>query len=347
VTDWGEGLTAWYQAQSRDLPWRRACGPYPVWVSEAMLQQTTVAAVLPYFKRWMARFPTVEALAEADLEDALAVWAGLGYYRRCRSLHDGARTVAARGWPADYGEWLRLPGVGPYTAAALASIVGGEPRAAVDGNVVRVYARLNNDHRAGPALHRAACSWAEGVLDRCDPGTWNQALMELGATVCKPRAPECGACPVARACRGLAAGSVAGLPKRAPRPAPVRSERTMVVPLSHDRVGLVKAPAGRWWHGLWEFPQSEDPAEWLSKLRPSRVDAAGGFSYTVTRHRVALNVVVATGCAEGPEFEWRRWDDVSGLALASPTRRALSLAPVVRAARQESRVHGQADDGDG
>ncbi|HVJ89394.1 MAG TPA: A/G-specific adenine glycosylase, partial [Labilithrix sp.] len=201
-----QALLAWYAAERRDLPWRRTRDPWAIWVSEIMLQQTRVETVKPYFERFMQRFPTPLALAEAPEDQVLAAWSGLGYYRRARMLHAGARVVAQRsGMPADRDGLLELPGIGRYTAGAIASIAYGERVGLVDGNVARVFARIfaidDDMKRAGM---RRAEQLAEELVPERAPGDWNQALMELGATICTPRAPSCERCPVFRSCRAHA-----------------------------------------------------------------------------------------------------------------------------------------------
>src|SRR5215469_12751366 len=192
-------LLAWYDANARDLPWRKDQDPYRVWVSEIMLQQTRVAAVVEHYHEFLRRFPTVKKLAAAREPSVLAAWSGLGYYRRARMLHAAAKVVAReRGgtFPHTAAQWRELPGIGRYTAAAIASIAFGECVALVDGNVERVLQRVSGERLAGESLWNAA----ESLLDRGRPGDFNQALMELGATVCTPRTPACLTCPVMQTC---------------------------------------------------------------------------------------------------------------------------------------------------
>ena len=194
-----DALLAWYRRHRRDLPWRRTRDPYAIWVSEVMLQQTRVAAVLEHYARWMARFPTVQSLAEADEPEVLAYWSGLGYYRRAHFLHAGARAVLAERsgrLPRTAAELKKLPGIGDYTSAAIASIAFGEAVAVLDGNVERVLLRLE-----GPASGAALRARAAALLSPEHPADHNQAMMELGATVCLPRAPLCLSCPVQPWCR--------------------------------------------------------------------------------------------------------------------------------------------------
>ncbi len=202
-------LLAWYEAHARELPWRESRDPYRVWVSEIMLQQTRVAAVIAHYHEFLRRFPTVEKLAAAREASVLAAWSGLGYYRRARMMHAAAKVIVREmggQFPSSAAAWRELPGIGRYTSAAIASIAFDEPVAVVDGNVERVVARVCGRQLAGEELWAAA----EAMLDRQRPGDFNQAMMELGATVCTPRGPACLTCPVVELCaaRGEMAGAV-------------------------------------------------------------------------------------------------------------------------------------------
>jgi A/G-specific adenine glycosylase len=239
-------LLRWYDENQRSLPWRGERDPYRVWISEVMLQQTRVNAVKDHYRRFLERFPTVQSLARAKPAAVLAAWSGLGYYRRARALHAAARQVARSGaFPRSSDEWRQLPGIGRYTAAAIASIAFGEPRAVVDGNVERVFARMFN-------LSGEDC-WhiAEQLLSRTRPGDFNQALMELGATVCLPRAPMCHACPIAADCN--ARGQIANV---APQP---RNKQDVAFELrQHGKlIRLTKRPArSSLMPNMWELPPS-------------------------------------------------------------------------------------------
>ncbi|MFI5119431.1 MAG: A/G-specific adenine glycosylase [Thermoanaerobaculia bacterium] len=218
-------LARWYGRAKRDLPWRRTRDPYAIWISEVMLQQTTVEVVIPRWQRFLARFPTVEALARAQETTVLAEWSGLGYYGRARNLHRAARAVASVGsFPRTLEGWRGLPGVGAYTAAAITSISFGVREPAVDGNVVRVLCRLHAlplDPKA-PATLAKVRALARTLVPARNPGNHNQALMELGALVCTPRAPRCRSCPLRGACRAAASGKTERFPRR-PLPAKPRS----------------------------------------------------------------------------------------------------------------------------
>jgi A/G-specific adenine glycosylase len=258
-------LLAWYRTHRRDLPWRRTRDPYAIWVSEIMLQQTRVATAIPYYERFLARFPDVHALARARVDDVLALWSGLGYYRRARHLHAAARLLARAGFPGTEGEWRALPGIGPYAAAAIASIAFGARAAAVDGNVVRVVSRLHalRDARGVRAL-------AERWLSPRAPGDHNQAVMELGATVCTPRAPACPRCPLQSHC----AGKVAPLRYPAPRRRPPAVEERLSVALiaRGGRLQLRRRPGHGLLAGMWELPPARPRGKPLAVVRHSVLD---------------------------------------------------------------------------
>lgn len=256
-------LLEWYADQARDLPWRQSRDPYAIWISEVMLQQTRVEVVTGRWQRFLDRFPDIEALASASEAEVLAEWAGLGYYRRVRSLHRAARELVDRGvtnLPPNAAELRLLPGFGAYTAGAVASIAFGERVPAVDGNVERVFARLlalPGDPAKGEekVAVRAA---AELLLDRVDPARLNQALMELGATVCTPRAPKCDRCPWVNRCRAHSLGAVTDYPRRPPRRSGV--DVLSFVAVARDGRGRLlfrRRPTSGHNAGLWELPSTE------------------------------------------------------------------------------------------
>lgn len=252
-----DALRVWFQANARDLPWRRSRDPYRVWVSEVMLQQTRVETVRTYYERFLRRFPDVEALAAAELAEVLRYWQGLGYYRRARHLHAAARQIIRdRGgrWPQTVQEWLALPGVGPYMARAVASIAFGVPTGVVDGNVRRVLARLGGLKQ--PVV-RDLQAWADVLVDPRDPGMFNQAMMELGATVCTPVRPRCSDCPVRAFCRGFSTGQPEQFPAPMRRTGPPE-ERWWVVLWSHRGRWLLGHKRKGLLQDMWLFPMWPD-----------------------------------------------------------------------------------------
>lgn len=257
-------LLAWYDAGHRDLPWRfpqRAADPYRVWVAEVLLQQTQVRAAVPYYRRFVARFPSLEALAAAREDEVLALWSGLGYYARGRNLHAAARQALARhgALPASLEALRALPGFGPYTAGAVASIAFAIPAAAVDGNVARVLARLFlvDGEPAGAPFRRRIDALAGALVDPVRPGDLNQALMELGATVCGKPTPACARCPVAGLCAARAEGREREVPQ--PRRRPGRLAVTVACALVERGGALlfVRRPAEGLFGGLWSPPSAE------------------------------------------------------------------------------------------
>lgn len=256
-------LLAWYRENARDLPWRRTRDPYRVWVSEIMLQQTRVAAVLGYYARFLEAFPTVEALAAAPEEQLLKLWEGLGYYSRARNLQKAARQVMELGgFPDTYAGLLKLPGIGDYTAAAVASASFARAEPAVDGNVLRVVTRLTDCHDdiAVPQTKKNIRTQVRTIFpeSEADIRIFNQALMELGATVCVPNGPpKCLFCPVQGLCLGRARGTAESLPVKAPKKARRVEEKTVFLFLRNGRIALRKRPASGLLAGLWEFPNVE------------------------------------------------------------------------------------------
>ncbi len=304
-------LLDWYDANRRDLPWRRNAEPYRVWVSEIMLQQTRVAAVLDHYARWMERFPTVQTLAAAREQSVLALWSGLGYYHRARRLHQAAKVIVRERkgeFPGTAEGWRELPGIGRYTAAAIGSIAFGEPLAVVDGNVERVIERL-----FGRAEEREL-SWrrAEALLDRGRPGDFNQAMMELGATICTPRAPQCLICPLISWCatRGI----------EAPKPQAARKRQKVHYALARKGDSILLVQRHDDWRrmaGMWELPDlpGRTKAEPLAKFRHSITDT--DYEVFVVRAPAAL---VKSLNGQGRWCNARQWQK---LALTGLTRKVL------------------------
>jgi A/G-specific adenine glycosylase len=313
-------LMAWYAQHKRPLPWRRDRDAYRVWVSEIMLQQTRVAAVLEHYRAFLEAFPTVEALAGAAEEQVLARWSGLGYYRRARMLHQAARVVVKELGgviPRTEAELRKLPGIGRYTAAAIASIAYGEPVAVVDGNVERVLIRLDGEPRSGALAWRRA----QELLDGLHAGDWNQAMMELGATVCTPQNPQCPTCPVGSWCR--APGAATGRPRGArQRVQIVRALIERKLRMHKHCVYLVQRPAdAAKMAGMWELPECAGPAAGqdareVCMVRHSITDT----DYEVRVVRLGLR---ALGAGKKTAGRWVIADEVFELPLTGLTRKIL------------------------
>jgi A/G-specific adenine glycosylase len=317
-------LAEWYRAGRRDLPWRRTRDPWRILVSEVMLQQTRAAVAAPYYERFVEKYPAAEALAAAPEQELLAQWSGLGYYRRARNLQAAAREVAARGgFPAAYEEIRALPGVGEYTAAAVASIAFGLPHAVLDGNVARVLSRAfgeREDIQSAAARARLK-ERAQRLLDEANPGDFNQALMELGATVCLPRNPQCLLCPWRDQCEARAAGLEQELPVKGRRREPVRLELTLCLAERDGAVLMRQREAGAArLAGFWELPEARElpRAEIGGEL--------GWFRHSITKHdyRVAVRAARVKRAPRG--FRWVAREELDGLPLSSMARKALAAA---------------------
>jgi A/G-specific adenine glycosylase len=340
-----DDLLGWYRRNRRPLPWRETSDPYAIWVSEAMLQQTRVETVESYWTRFLERFPTVHELARADEEDVLALWSGLGYYRRARSLHAAAQVIVERHggeFPRTRDELLALPGVGPYTAGAVLSIAFDLPEPLVDGNVGRVFARLFalEGTTGSSELQRDLWQLAGELVPREGAaGDWNQALMELGATVCTPRDPNCPACPLAEGCRARSAGRTAELPWPKPKVPSIEVALETVVVRDGDALLLERRPASGRMAGMWQFPTVERagpggahsglfPSELPAGIRPESGAGLGGFRHGITRHRI--RVELRSGRVSGRVREPLAWvpsERLGELPLTGMTKKTLrSLA---------------------
>jgi A/G-specific adenine glycosylase len=341
-------LLRWYVRERRDLPWRRTRDPYAIWISETMLQQTRVEAVIPYYERFLARFPDVGALASADVEAVYELWAGLGYYSRARNLHAAARRVVDE-WegrlPEQAGALRSLPGIGRYTAGAVASIAFDRPEPVVDGNVARVLARLRGIREDVRSPHGARRLWEEAaqLAAGARPGDLNQALMELGALVCTPRAPRCPDCPVASECDARRAGDTEALPVRPSKRRPRDVQAVAAWLPRRDRVLAVRRSPGGLLGGLWELPggamlPGEEPEAALRRvlrddlgLGFGAAQPCGSVEHVFTHRRLVLHVLrcdAAAGRVRRRGFDGHRWlrpQGMSRLATGGPTRKALAL----------------------
>ena len=325
--DFQNKLLAWYDAHARDLPWRWSRHPYKVWVSEIMLQQTRVAAVIEHYHEFLRRFPTVGKLAAAREASVLAAWSGLGYYRRASMLHAAAKVmVRERGgrFPETTDDWRALPGVGRYTAAAIASIAFGKAVAVVDGNVERVVQRITGQPISGEQLWQQA----ESLLARNRPGDFNQAMMELGATVCTPRAPACLTCPLVELC--VARGELAGGEKKS-------RQLRRVIHYALDRrngsVLLTQRPAeARLMAGMWELPEIPPPADHSAPFLTVR--------HSITATDYTVHVWPVSAPLKG---EWCRADRLPRLALTGLARKILRKSGIIPASAtrvKSSRLSG-------
>lgn len=342
-------LISWFDANARVLPWRTTPrDPYAVWVSEVMLQQTRVATVIPFFLRFMERFPTLGSLGNASLDEVLSAWSGLGYYRRARALHAAARQTVERGQtslPSSREGLLELSGIGQYTAAAIASIAYDEPVAVVDGNVLRVLARVTADQAAidlAPTQRRIRIL-ADRLVDPRQPGRFNEALMELGATVCTPWAPSCSTCPVRRQCQGLRLGLAQELPlTRTRKASPVVRLKAFVV-IGGDAVLMARRCEEGLFGGLWEPPMLEGDAVVLRTWLKERVGEDGTIlrgkvTHVLTHRLLELRVIrwrishpIDGECPIPQGYDRLRWvreDDPQSLGMSALAGKVLAHAGV-------------------
>lgn len=343
-------LLAWYRRNRRDLPWRRTRDPYAIWVSEVMLQQTRVDVVVPYWERFLARFPDPAALAAADEEDVLALWTGLGYYRRARSLHAGAKAVVARHGgrvPADPAALRALPGVGRYTAGAVASIAFGLAEPVLDGNVRRVLCRLLGvgAEGVGAAEERRLWDAAAELARGASPGDLNQALMELGATVCAPRNPRCADCPVSARCAARAAGDPERWPAARARRRTTRHDVAVAWIERGGRVLLERRRADNPLRGRWELPAvlldgERDADRGEARLRETLAAAhgldvavgpeRGAAEHGILQRRLRLSIRpcrLRRGRVAGREaLRWQPADALDGAAVSGATLKAARIA---------------------
>ncbi len=343
-------LLGWYAAHRRDLPWRRTGDPYAVWVSEVMLQQTRVSVVVGYFERWMQLFPTLGHLARASEDDVLHAWQGLGYYSRARRLREGARFVCERygeKLPEDVERLLTIPGIGPYSAGAIASIAYGKRAPLVDGNVVRVLCRvfgLRGDPAKSP-LTKALWHLAGELVPEDRPADFNQALMELGATVCTPRRASCFGCPLAERCVALRDGLVEVLPETAARPEPTRVETEAALIRKNGRWLVLRLPADApRWAGMWTFPTversgsepaggaAERAARQLCGLEVRLGAELPRIDHQVTRFKISLVAFVcepsnprARAGQDAAELTWCRPEELGALAMPVAQRKLARL----------------------
>ncbi|MBI2335873.1 MAG: A/G-specific adenine glycosylase [Deltaproteobacteria bacterium] len=291
-------LLKWYDKNKRELPWRKTCDPYKIWVSEIMLQQTQVATVIPYFERFIQAFPTIEILAKSPLEKMLGLWSGLGYYRRARHLHEAAKIIYQKKYfPKTKLEWLELPGIGEYTASAIASIAFNEATAVVDGNVVRVLARVFalQGHAKALQLKKTVQAKADQLIDLKTPGDFNQAMMELGATVCTPKNPNCPQCPIKSHCLCLSQGGPEVFPKTSPKKEIVNLNR---LALLIERAGNLfltqRHPQFRWLKGMYAPLEHWLPNPHIPSKLIQNFSFVGTTQHTITHHKIITYIYKTT-----------------------------------------------------
>ncbi len=354
VADLASLLLPWFRARRRELPWRaEPRDGYRVWISEVMLQQTRVDVVIPYFERFVARFPTLQRLAAAPLDDVLALWSGLGYYSRARNLHKAAQAAAALGGlPRSAGALRDLPGFGPYTAAAVASLAFGEDVALVDGNVARVLARVLMLPGDADDARKAAWDAAPRLLPQGQAGAFNEALMELGATFCTPRKPDCKGCPAQLICKAFANGDPERWPLPKPRKArPVLHWTALHLSRADGALLLARRPEGELFAGLWDLPSTDAPPRMrpadaaaavlekhgLSKVQLVDLQTRGVVRQTLTHREVTVRLLAAQARGRAPaHLRWTLPAELGSLGLSSLAAKALRACGVATPARPTS-----------
>lgn len=306
-------LLRWFDKNQRELPWRKTKDPYAIWVSEIMLQQTQVSTVIPYWIRWMERFPTTEELARSSETEVLTFWQGLGYYSRGRNLLKGAQFVQDFGLPASSQDWLKVPGIGRYTAGAIASIAQNEQVPLVDGNVARVFSRLEAFDDSFDKTLNAAWVWAEKMVPKDRPGDWNQSLMELGATICTPKAPKCEKCPIQQFCRANELHLQNQLPRPKAKPETIVVFENRLISVSDNMIGLQQAKPDDWWQGMFLLPKTE-PHEFL---------AIGQINHVVTHHKIRLSLFFSQN--KHDDLVYVSISDLQTIPIPTPHRKAIQL----------------------
>jgi A/G-specific adenine glycosylase len=327
ATSFRANLLSFYDSARRKLPWRESNDPYHILVSELMLQQTRVETVIPYYQRWLDRFPHINALADAPVDDVLKQWEGLGYYSRARNLHRAAQMVRERHAgciPADHHDIHALPGVGPYTAAAVASIAFNQPYAAVDGNVKRVLCRVLDVADPSTAELR---DYASKLLDHDRPGDHNQAVMELGATICTPRSPSCSTCPVQQHCRAFRNGTIHLRPAPKAKAAIPHEVVNCVVAVHEGRVLVRQRPSSGLLARLWEFPEVECT---------NGFQHIGTVTHTFTHKRIEYRVHSISEPLELPG-RWVFFDELDQLAFPAAQRKIAEIAQITERSSPQRR----------
>jgi A/G-specific adenine glycosylase len=332
-----KNILAWYGKNKRDLPWRKNKDPYRIWISEIMLQQTRVETVIPYYERFLSNFPSVADLAAADIDTLLNLWAGLGYYSRARNLKAAAEKVMADfsgKMPKDFENLRTLNGIGPYTAAAIASIAHEEARAAVDGNLERVFSRLLALREDPKTTGKPTIEKLGAVLVGFgSAGDLNQAFMDLSSKICLPKEPLCDSCPIMRECEARELGIQRELPVKKAKQAPIELEASGLILIAENELLLARRPVGEWLAGMWDLPWWVGSAEFPTKI--GEEFASHSQTRTITKHKIAFTVkafrsdekptkkILQNIPAPAAEFKWVKLDDLHGVNLPRPSERSL------------------------
>lgn len=345
-----ENIVNWFKKHQRKMPWRETKDPYSIWVSEIMLQQTQVITVIPYYLRFIKRFPNIETLAESDIEEVLRYWSGLGYYSRARNLQESAKIINAKYqgiFPEDPQILLKLPGIGRYTSGAIRSIAFGDPAPILDGNVIRVLSRFFavQGDPVSSKVRNLLWKLAEKLVSELDsdmyPGDFNQGMMELGALVCTPLDPECPRCPIYFECEAHQKGLTEKLPETKKRPVTQRVQEVAAIIRDEENYLIARRPSEGLWGGLWEFPRGrclngEDDADALHRVLNETLgveirigDLQDSFKHSVMHYSINLKVFEAV-IEEGepistvyPEIKWYNLDSLKKLPFSAPQNRII------------------------
>ncbi len=325
-------LLGWYRKNARPMPWRETKDPYKIWVSEIMLQQTQVQTVIPYYKKWIKRFPDLASLASAAEGDVMKLWAGLGYYRRARMLHKAAQEMVKQYGknavlPSSAQELIKLPGIGPYTAGAIASIAFDQKAAILDGNVIRILTRIFGlkDDIAKPKTIAKLWEISESLLPDKNIGDFNQAMMELGATVCLPQNPRCPECPSNKNCAALASGTPEDFPVKSNREKLEKIKTAAFILKNNGKVLLEKQPAEGRWGGLWMFPHGKTKQDVARRFKIAEKKSLKTLtvSHGFTKYQVSLEVFEAEtpGVICEKNQTWFEIDKLEEMPLPAPHKK--------------------------
>jgi A/G-specific adenine glycosylase len=313
----------WYQRNKRSLPWREGTDPYPIWLSEVMSQQTTITSVLPYYRKFIKKFPTLKDFANAEIGEILKMWTGLGYPSRARNMHKAAQLILKSGYPTAYNEWLQLPGVGPYTAAAVSSIAFGHAKGVVDGNVIRFYSRYLGQkvqHWLPKGRRQIQAQMDEWIQYAKSPGDFNQAIMELGATICTKLKPVCTICPVRSTCQAARLGLINELPMTKPRAKTIEWSMMIYLLRSNNKVLVQKqSESAPFLKNQWTFPYK------LNKVH--KTPAQYDFVHRITKNKIYVTVQNGSRLKEtsNTDLQWWTVDEFFSSTPSSLFQKALAF----------------------